>query len=50
MRDAEDEREREAAHAQVQWSREEVEERWRAGTWTGREWREESEVGEGEAR
>lgn len=50
VRDAEDEREREAAHAQVQWSREEVEERWRAGTWTGREWREESEVGEGEAR
>ncbi|GAA5932705.1 hypothetical protein JCM3775_002214 [Rhodotorula graminis] len=49
LRDAEDEREREAAHAQVQWSREEVEERWRRGTWTGREWREESEVGGGEA-
>ncbi|GAA5848612.1 hypothetical protein JCM9279_002717 [Rhodotorula babjevae] len=50
VRDAEDEREREAAHAQVQWSREEVEERWRAGTWTGREWREDDVAGEAEAR
>lgn len=29
------------------WTREAVEERWRAGTWSGREWREGSVLGEG---